>query len=1266
MLLVKNVNSEFHYQTKMATFFILPPLQTKTTKGRYFSMDSPRTKKIIINKTSKNGHPKEEANFLSHFLFCWQLKTVFKCWKNGVTDDNFTTPIRDHESQLVGDRLEALWNKENISRKKPSFTRALAQFLGIKYVLLGLLFSIVDTLSMFLQSLYLGKLLEYFSENKKLTAKEAYIYGLAVVLSILLRVISFQFHYLEIFSTGLKVRTSCCSLIYRKIITSKFATIQKNSLAHILNLFSTDLDKFETVFCYFHRMWSAILKIIVATLLFLSLSSYQGAVGVGIIVIFSLSQHFFFTRAAARREKVTKERDSRIHIMNDIIFRMREIKTYAWETPFAELINKIRRCEVTHMRKLNHIWNENNTIAAYIHKISIYVFIILLATTGTPLNPQLIFMSVNIYNLLKISVQHSIIAVNLMSDLKECITRIETFLLSDDESRVDTEKIEGIACCKIYAHNLTAKWNPSQNAAIKDINFILSGGQLVAVTGNTGIDGILSQDGLISYASQNPWIFSATIQENIIFNETFNQNKYLNVLKICALEYDISLFSHGDQTLVGERGAMLSGGQKARINLARAIYKDADIYLLDNPLAAMDVSVAQQIFTQCILQYLKTKSVLLITHNLKFLNYSDKVYVLEDGKIKFFGKYETLEETPNSIQEYNNKTVTKLSEKNYKAQIETKEHRGSHKVNTYTTYLFANKSKFFVYLQFFLFILTQVFINGSDAFLSFWINLRQNPTSFNTTLLQYFSEVKCLYIYSGFILIMVFLFHVGSLNFVECCNNCSVKLHDTLFNKILYGTMNFFDNHASGRIINRISGDINTIDEIIPKNMYQVARHVCSMLGVYVVVSAINYYMILPTLILSGIFYYCLQAFRPVLNSLKKIAATRKSPIYSHVVTTIDGLTTIKASKAQKHSLSKFERHQDSYNSIKYLHQALDSSYAFWTEFTCMLYVAVVIFFLIIFKKSDMVGNVGLSITQSLLLTSSIQYMIRIYGDLDTQMTSVERVVEYDDLTIEDINKSEVNPPTTWPAEGKILFQSVSMRYSPEKPYILRNVDVEIHSGEKIGIVGRTGAGKSSLINALFHLYEYEGTILIDNVDIKMVPLGTLRSRIATVPQDPVLFSGTIRENLDPFKEFTDCQLWNVLEEVNLKHIVSNLPSGLSSSLSEAGVNFSTGQKQLMCLVRAILKKSTIIVLDEATAFLDLDTDKLIQATIQKIFHKATVLRIAHRLDSVMHSDKILVLDDGCVVEFGTPNELLQNVDGYFYKYVHEYENSSLNNQTSI
>ncbi|XP_063924535.1 probable multidrug resistance-associated protein lethal(2)03659 [Zophobas morio] len=671
--------------------------------------------------------------------------------------------------------------------------------------------------------------------------------------------------------------------------------------------------------------------------------------------------------AAARRQKVTRERDNRIPIMNDIIFRMREIKT----------------CELTHVKKLNRISNDNITIATYIHKLSVYVFILVLTATGTPLEPHLIFMSINVYNLLKTSVHQVTFAVNLISEVKVCITRIEIFLLSDHEA-IDKQKIEEMQGCKIYARNLTAQWNSSQKATIKDVNFKLDCGQLVAVTGDTGsgksslfqtilqelfiVDGILSQDGLISYASQNPWVFSATIRENIIFNEAFNQNN-----------------SHGDKTLVGEKGAMLSGGQKARINLARAIYKGADIYLLDNPQAAMDVCVVRHIFTQ--------------------------LYVLEDGKVKFSGKYETLEQTPNNVQENRNKTVTKFCGKSCKAQIETKEHAGSNKVNTYTTYLFANESQFFVYLQFFLFISTRIFMNGSDVFLCFWINLRQNPTKFSITLLQYISDVKCVYIYSGFILIVVFLFHMGSLNFVECCNKCSLKLHDTLFNKILYGTIKFFDSDPSGRIVNRISSDISAIDETIPKNVYQVARQICTVLGIYVVVNAVNHYMIAPTLVLLVIFYYYLQAFRPVLNKLKRIAATRKLVAKIGTTSSIDFIFL----EFQKPKNTLCQNSNAIKIPIPRLH-ALHASYAFWTDFTCMLYVAVVIFFLIIFKKSDMVGNVGLSITQSLLMISAIQYMIKIYGELETQMTSVEIVAEYDDLTVEDNNKSEINPPAAWPA----------------------------------------------------------------------------------------------------------------------------------------------------------------------------------------------------------------------------------------------------------
>jgi ATP-binding cassette subfamily C (CFTR/MRP) protein 4 len=296
-------------------------------------------------------------------------------------------------------------------------------------------------------------------------------------------------------------------------------------------------------------------------------------------------------------------------------------------------------------------------------------------------------------------------------------------------------------------------------------------------------------------------------------------------------------------------------------------------------------------------------------------------------------------------------------------------------------------------------------------------------------------------------------------------------------------------------------------------------------------------------------------------------------------------------------------------------------------------------------------GNVGLMITQTMVLTTLVQYGMKLLGDLDAQMVSTERVVEYTDVTPE-TDEGTVIPAPTWPIAGKITFDRVSMRYSLDKQWVLKDVSVGIHPGEKIGIVGRTGAGKSSLISVLFRLFDFEGTVSIDGVDTKSVPMSTLRSRISIIPQEPVLFLGTLHKNLDPFDEFPDREVWSALEDVGLKKMVTGLQSGLDSLVSEGGSNFSVGEKQLLCLVRAILKNTKIVVLDEATANVDLETDEMIQRTIRKKFKDSTVLTIAHRLDTVMDSDKILVMDSGSVVEFGRTEELLQRPDGYFHRYI--------------
>jgi ATP-binding cassette subfamily C (CFTR/MRP) protein 4 len=394
-----------------------------------------------------------------------------------------------------------------------------------------------------------------------------------------------------------------------------------------------------------------------------------------------------------------------------------------------------------------------------------------------------------------------------------------------------------------------------------------------------------------------------------------------------------------------------------------------------------------------------------------------------------------------------------------------------------------------------------------------------------------------------------------------------------------------------------------------------------------------------------------------------------KSSVFAHISATIQGLPTIRALNAEKILIREFDNHQNLHTSAFHLYIATFSSFGFWADIMCVLYNGLVIFgfffiksgrFIQFYEKKNIsllfletnVGSVGLAISLSNALLLVMQYALKTWIELNAQMTAVERVVEYTELSLEP-NDGVDTPPESWPASGNISFHSVSLRYSSTDAPVLKNVSFNVKSKEKIGIIGRTGAGKTSLISVLFRLFHFEGSVVIDNVDTKSIPLTELRSKITVIPQDPLLFLGSLRKNLDPFGQYHDHQLWAALDEFGLKELVSNLPSGLESMVFERGSNFSVGQRQLLCLVRAMLRESKIIVLDEATANVDLKTDELIQSSIRNKFKNCTVLTIAHRLNTVIDSDKILVMDKGMVVEFGPPHQLLQNREGFFYRYIH-------------
>ncbi|XP_063924450.1 probable multidrug resistance-associated protein lethal(2)03659 [Zophobas morio] len=893
----------------------------------------------------------------------------------------------------------------------------------------------------------------------------------------------------------------------------------------------------------------------------------------------------------------------------------------------------------------------------YVTKIELFLCVLSAILTKVSLTPEYIFPLMSIYeNLNIIGVLRFQGAVTYYTEAKTSVARIQEFLLSGHKKAPLRQLSKSTDTCnsKSYQSFVNVNVTFEISTVLENVSFSALPGDLVGLSGKSGsgkstllqvilqeikAKGSIAVGGKISYASQEAWIFSASIKQNILFGEEEDEKKYRRVIRACALERDLSLFANGDQTLVGERGVMLSGGQKSRINLARAVYRDADIYLLDDPLAAVDATVAQHIFNECILGYLKDKCVVLVTHHLKYLRNVKKRYIIDKGKVieEALSESVFMEPDEGALEE----DVVKSH--NLPPEIPESATTKYSTQQIYKKYCFSGNH----WIRPSLIIMLLLLTHSLNSFISVFVVF---PAISNKTETLYFFNLTLenfLYVYASLIVLLFLLNHTLSVIFMTHFMSVSKNLHNSLLDKILAVPMKFFNEHPCGRILNRFSQDMGCVDVIVPICLYEVVRTALDGLGTVIIIIIVNYWLILPTLAAIPLIYFSTWLFQPLIRNVRKLEGITKSPILTYVVTSLRGLPTIRVFNKQKVLIEEFESHQDTHSSVFYLFKSLFFTYTFWIDLTCLIYSTIVTFSFLTFNTEASVANIGLAVSQANALVGLVQYVMKMWSELSANMTSVERVLEYIELPQEQDDGTFV-PPPSWPQVGQIEFKSISMRYSPDKPLILNNIKIKIHPREKVGIVGRTGAGKSSLVSTLFRLTHFEGQILIDNVDTKIVPLNILRSKITIIPQDPILFVGPLRKNLDPFDEFSDSQVWSALEAFNLKTFIANLPLGLQTLVDEGGTNFSVGQKQLLCLSRAMLKKTKIFVLDEATASVDLQTDEAIQATIREKFTDCTILVIAHRLDTVMDSDKVLVMEDGRVVEFGKPEKLLKNQHGIF------------------
>ncbi|XP_035692355.1 multidrug resistance-associated protein 4-like isoform X1 [Branchiostoma floridae] len=1257
----------------------------------------------------------------------WLNPLFYTGYKRRLEEKDMYNVKYEDSSQKQCDDLEREWNKElqKVGRsQKPSLLRAAIRCYAPGWSLLGII-AFIEEATKVVSPVLLGKLVEYFSPNSNVSLGEAYGYAAGISACAMALAILHHPYFYGVHVYGWRLRVACCSLIHKKALKLSNKAMTQTTTGQIVNLLSNDVNRFDQMPMFLHYIWIAPIQLAaVIWLLWLDLG-VSALVGAGSLILVLPVQSVLGRLFSKFRAETAKRTDNRVRTMNEIISAIRVIKMYTWEKPFSELVARYRKLEVDKILQASYCQSFNSGFFFCASKIILFFTFLAYVLFGNTIVASKVFVAITLFNVIRLTISLFIpFAVQKGSEGLISIKRIQTFLLLDEvetaEPTPDPAAQPGPEDCHVNVTGVTASWDQSlEPPTLRNINFEVKPGELVAVIGPVGAgkssilsailrelpvtSGEVKVQGQLAYASQVPWIFSGSVQQNILFGKEMEQQKYQRVIKVCALQKDLTLFPHGDQTLVGDRGIMLSGGQKARINLARAVYHDADIYLLDDPLSAVDAEVGKHLFERCIQGALKDKPRILVTHQLQYLQSANKILILKEGEQLTLGTYQELvqsgvdfaellktddeDEEPgeehgilgrggslrhrtrtisNGSKALSSLSLDKIKLEEKAPQLEDEDRReGVVGWSVYRDYSTAGTGIGGIILAVFLNIAAEALFIMTDWWMAYWAQEEEdyyrathpattlptngvNTTSPNNMTIPRVDVNRNIYVLAGTTgaLVLFSIFRSAWMYFL--CIKSSQKLHDRMFRSIVRAPVLFFDSNPVGRILNRFSKDLGHLDDLLPATIMDVVVIMMQVLGGVILAGVINPWVFIPVVPVVLLLVVIRRYYMRTSRDIKRLEATTRSPVFSHLSATLQGLWTIRAFGAQESFQREFHAHQDLHSEAWFLFLAASRWFGIRMDWLAAIFITAVAFCSVLAAQSLDSGLVGLSLSYALILMGGFQWGVRQSAECETLMTSAERIIEYSKLDQEPPLENDYNLPPNWPVHGIITFEGVSFTYSPDGPKVLKNLYGCIRAKEKVGIVGRTGAGKSSLMQMLFRMAEPRGLLMIDGIDITQIGIHDLRRRISVIPQDPVLFSGTLRNNLDPFSEFTDNQLWGALEEVQLKPVVEELPGKLESELAESGTNFSVGQRQLVCLARALLRKNRILIIDEATANVDPRTDQLIQQTIRHKFRHCTVLTIAHRLNTIIDMDRIMVIDEGRIREFDEAHDLLQREGGLF------------------
>ncbi|XP_042886660.1 multidrug resistance-associated protein 1-like isoform X6 [Penaeus japonicus] len=1337
------------------------------------------TPKYINFPRGEKPCPETEASFLSRITFSWLDKLIWKGYRQPLEQSQLWDLTYENASSRIVRKWDKNWRKTTAKAYKKGESHTSAKYTndsahveisgtaGNKEHYLSILPTIVRTFGptfffggilklfhdilQFVSPQILSALITYIESDKEEESEpvwRGYFYAFLMLICAQVQSFLLAQYFMKMFIVGLQIRTGVISAVYRKALKISSSARKESTVGEIVNLMSVDAQRFMDLTTYVNMLWSAPMQIALALYFLWDLLGPSVLSGLAVMIILIPVNGVMANRTKQLQIKQMKNKDHRVKLMNEILNGIKVLKLYAWEPSFEDQVLSVRNKEIKILKQTAYLTAGTSfiwTCTPFLVSLATFATYVSLSSENV-LDAQKAFVSLTLFNLLRFPISMLPMLISSLVQASVSLKRMNKFMNADelDPNCVSKENTESFP---VVMENGTFAWGHDEEdgqPVLKGINLRVSEGSLLAVVGTVGAgkssllsailgemekqSGRINVKGQIAYASQQAWIQNATLEANITFGQSHEPSWYTSCVQACALQPDLDILPGGDQTEIGEKGINLSGGQKQRVSLARAVYANADIYLLDDPLSAVDSHVGRHIFENVIgpQGLLKKKTRILVTHGLTYLPVVDNIIVLKNGVVTEQGTYKQLMERKGEFQEFllqylseaeeeddsleglediKNQLESSLGREVVERQIRHKRasesesiseqdmnkdnksgvlrRRGSKKISESEKGKLASdtvatkdkkigeklietekaetgKVQMSVYKYYIkaigiipalLTILSYTASNGCTVGSSIWLSRWAEEPLEPDGSLDTQKRDMYLGVYGALGICQALSILCGAFSLSFGALDASAKLHADILCSVMHLPMQFFDTNPIGRLVNRFGKDVDTLDSVLPWTLRSWLMCFFTVLSTFIVIiysTPIFIAVLIPTLI---IYYFVQVLYVATSRQLKRIESVSRSPIYSHFQESIQGASTIRAYGKCEEFITESEKRVD-FNQVSYYPSVMVNRWlAVRLEFIGNILTFSAALFAVMSRGTISGGIVGLSVSYALSVTQALNWLVRMTSDVETNIVAVERIKEYTETEQEAPWEIQGNKPhKDWPEEGVVEFSKYSTRYREGLELVIRDIDCRISGGEKVGIVGRTGAGKSSMTLALFRIIEAaSGHISIDNVNVSKIGLHDLRQRLTIIPQDPVLFSGKLRMNLDPFNKYDDSKIWSALEHAHLKEFVSGLTSGLQYEVAEGGENLSVGQRQLVCLARALLRKTRVLILDEATAAVDLETDDLIQQTIRKEFSDCTVITIAHRLNTIMDSSRVIVLDKGEIKEFDTPTTLLKNKNSLFY-----------------